>query len=119
VTTRAAKVGQQLRRDAADISEALVGAIDRRAERKCASRGRVIFDQQYFQPEHAEHLFQRYRPHLLMFAAGIAAVLAKHFSGVPGRKSAKPVNLQAREFEFVRVRPACLILPRLKGGGRA
>jgi hypothetical protein len=79
----------------------LLAALDRRAERQRARGGGFILDQEDFQPEHPKHGFQCDRPHPLVLAAGLTAILAEQFSGISDLQSAEPVYLQARKLELV------------------
>ena len=67
--------------------------VNRSAQSQSARGGHIIFDQQYFEPEHTKHGFERYRPNLFMFAARITAVPAEQFASVPSRQPPKPIDL--------------------------
>jgi hypothetical protein len=54
---------------------------------------RLVLDQKDFQTERAKHRFQSVRPHLLVLAAGSAAILAEQFCRIAAGQASKPINL--------------------------
>jgi hypothetical protein len=77
-----------------------------RAERKVASSGGLVFNDQYPKPERAKHRFKANWPHLVFARTG--AVLPQELAAVAGWETRQSIEFEPAYCQFVGARPAGL-----------